>query len=108
MDERVWSFERAGDRLEIRRTATDRGVQLSIHRGGESHDYSFAELTDAITFQSDMESMLIGTGWSFVRFSPDRRTGIDRRTWPRITERRRWWTDGLVLDSPVRRSRRRG
>ena len=41
-----------------------------------------------------MEAFLIGSGWSFVAFSPERRTGRDRRTFPRMGDRRRWWTDG--------------
>src|SRR5262249_26262929 len=46
------------------------------------------------TFQVDMEAFLIGSGWSFVAFSPERRSGRDRRSFPRISDRRRWWTDG--------------
>jgi hypothetical protein len=45
-----------------------------------------------------MEHFLIKTGWSLEQFSPDRRTGQDRRGFPRVdVDRRRWWTDGLRL-----------
>ena len=51
-------------------------------------------------FQADMEEFLVTTGWSLLEFFPDQRTGRDRRTFPRINERRRWWTDAL---KPTRR-----
>jgi hypothetical protein len=45
------------------------------------------------TFQADMEAFLVQSGWSFEAFSPDRRSGRDRRQFPRVSDRRRWWTD---------------
>ena len=49
--------------------------------------------------------LLLKTGWSFNEFLPDRRSVADRRTWPRLTERRRWWTDGLLRRYIPRRAR---
>jgi hypothetical protein len=44
-----------------------------------------------------METLLLKTGWTFQGYEPDRRTGRDRRGWPRRSnDRRRWWTDGMA------------
>jgi len=50
-----------------------------------------------VRFQADMETLLTHTGWSFVGFQPERRGRRDRRTMPRMNERRRWWTDGWLF-----------
>jgi hypothetical protein len=94
--EHVWIFERGVERLQIRRDEFETGVQLTVVQNDEPHAYRFADLPALVTFQSDMEAMLVQTGWSFVEFVPDRRTGKDRRGWPRLlSDRRRWWTDGV-------------
>jgi hypothetical protein len=95
MDELVWTFERGGQRLEIRRLETDCGTRLTLISEGLPRTYRFDDPGRLPQFQKDMESLLLQTGWSFVSFSPDRRSGADRRSWPRLNERRRWWTDGL-------------
>jgi hypothetical protein len=94
-DDLVWTFEREGERLEIRRHHDGEGMRLTVTRGDEPHSYGFRDAMELINFQSDMEALLVQTGWTFVAFSPEHRAGQDRRTWPRMTERRRWWTDGL-------------
>ena len=63
--------------------------------------YAFENLVALMRFHCDMEEFLVTTGWSLLEFFPDRRSGRDRRTFPRLSERRRWWTDAL------RRARRR-
>lgn len=68
---------------------------LGIQSTGRPKAYRFSDTAALERFQQDMERMLLGTGWSFVGFSPERRAGRDRRGWPRLTERRRWWTDGV-------------
>jgi hypothetical protein len=94
--DRVWTFERNGERLEIRRGETDSALQLKVTRNDTPHVYEFGDALSLLRFQSDMESMLVQTGWTFVEFTPDRRSGRDRRGWPRLPDdRRRWWTDGL-------------
>ena len=67
---------------------------LVLSGDGQDRSYYFADIVPLVRFQDDMEAFLLQTGWSFAGFSPDRRTGRDRRTFPRLTERRRWWTDG--------------
>jgi hypothetical protein len=95
MDYGVWTFARGKDTLDIRRQSLDDGGVLAIAGDGEPRSYFFHDLHRLETFQKDMETLLLKTGWSFVGFSPDRRNGGDRRGWPRRSDdRRRWWTDG--------------
>jgi hypothetical protein len=95
MDEAVWTFRRRSEQLQLRREETPTGVHLVIVENGTHRSFAFTGLDRLIAFQSDMEAFLIRTGWTFAAFAPDRRTGRDRRQMPRLTERRRWWTDGV-------------
>jgi len=95
MDHGVWTFVRGADRLEISREDLDDGTVLAIAGDGEPRSYFFREADRLETFQKDMETLLLKTGWSFVSYAPDKRAGSDRRGWPRRSnDRRRWWTDG--------------
>ena len=95
MDYGVWTFERGADRLEITRRDLDDGTALIIVGDGTPRSYFFREYARLETFQKDMETLLLKTGWSFVSYEPDRRGGGDRRDFPRrANDRRRWWTDG--------------
>ena len=95
MDYGVWTFARGSDRLEISRKTLDDGTALIIGGDGAPRSYFFREYDRLETFQKDMETLLLKTGWSFVSYEPDQRTGRDRRDFPRRTnDRRRWWTDG--------------
>lgn len=105
-DDLVWTFEREGELLEIRRHRDDEGMRLTVTRGDDPHSYRFRDAMELITFQSDMEALLVQTGWSFLAFSPDQRRGSDRRAWPRLTERRRWWTDGLHFNPADSRTKK--
>jgi len=90
----VWTFGRREERVRLRREETTAGVLLVVDENGAPRSYAFNDLASLVAFQSDMEAFLVRTGWSLLEFSPDRRTGLDRRHFPRISERRRWWTDG--------------
>ena len=90
----VWTFSRAAERLTLRRQDTEDGMLLVVTENGTPRSYFFSDISRLTTFQVDMEAFLIGSGWSFVAFSPERRAGRDRRHFPRIGDRRRWWTDG--------------
>jgi hypothetical protein len=96
VEEPTWIFERGTQHLELRRRETGDGIFLIIAGDGTPHTYRFDEMMALVNFQCDMEALLLKTGWTFVEFSPERRTGRERRTWPRLTERRRWWTDGQL------------
>ena len=95
MEYGIWIFERGVERLEITRKTLDDGTALIIAGDGTPRSYFFREYDRLETFQKDMETLLLKTGWSFVSYEPDRRTGRDRRDFPRrANDRRRWWTDG--------------
>lgn len=95
MEHPVWTFVRGDERLTITRQNADNGVLLVVAGDGAPRSYHFKELGRLEVFQRDMETLLLKTGWSFSVYSPDRRRGRDRRSWPRrANDRRRWWTDG--------------
>jgi hypothetical protein len=97
MDHGVWTFVRGNDTLEITREELDDGTTLVIAGDGTPRSYFFRESQRLETFQRDMETLLLKTGWTFRGYEPDRRSGSDRRGWPRRSnDRRRWWTDGAV------------
>lgn len=97
MDHGVWTFVRGHDRLEITREDIEDGITLVIAGDGTPRSYFFRETDRLETFQRDMETLLLKTGWTFQGYEPDRRTGRDRRGWPRRSnDRRRWWTDGTA------------
>jgi hypothetical protein len=97
MEYGVWRFVRGNDTLEITREDLDDGTTLIISGDGTPRSYFFRELHRLETFQRDMETLLLKTGWTFQSYEPDRRTGHDRRGWPRRSnDRRRWWTDGAA------------
>jgi hypothetical protein len=100
MGDAVWTFRRRSEQLLLQREETPTGVNLVIVENGASRSFAFNDIDRLIAFQSDMEAFLIRTGWTFAAFSPDRRTGRDRRQMPRLTERRRWWTDGRSDELP--------
>lgn len=82
VDYGVWTFERGADRLEISRKHLDDGTALVIAGDGMPRSYFFREYDRLETFQKDMETLLLKTGWSFVSYEPDRRAGRDRRDFP--------------------------
>ena len=108
VSELIWIFERAGERLQIRRDTDDDSLRLTVTQADDSKSYRFEDAASLISFQTDMEAMLVQTGWSFVEFSPEQRRGRDRRGWPRpLADRRRWWTDGTRLPMPTAGAKRR-
>jgi hypothetical protein len=96
VEEQIWSFSRSGELLDIRRTRTADGFLLGVHGPGAPRTYHFSDLVKLEQFQADFEKFLLGTGWLFVGFSPERRSGRERRHFSRLlNDRRRWWTDGV-------------
>lgn len=97
MADYVWTFVRDATHLTITRCSDDDRQRLTVNVDGEQpRQYEFDYHYEAARFQTNMETFLLKTGWSFVGFSPERRRGRDRRCFPRIDERRRWWTDGTT------------
>jgi len=98
MEDCVWTLRRRDDQLLLRREQTPSGVNLVVIENGTSRSFAFSDVERLVSFQSDMEAFLVRTGWTFIAFTTERRSGRDRREMPRITERRRWWTDGRPDD----------
>ena len=95
-----WLFGREDQKLRIERggisTGDDADLTLVITANDDPpRRYAFPDLIALTRFQADMEEFLVTTGWSLLEFFPERRSGRDRRTFPRVNERRRWWTDAL-------------
>lgn len=103
LSDSVWTFGRREERVRLRREETTDGLLLIVDENGSPRSYFFSDANSLVAFQSDMEAFLVRTGWSLLEFTPDRRTGLDRRQFPRMSERRRWWTDGLVRTQSVTR-----
>lgn len=109
-NQQVWTFERAAERLVVRRRIEPEAFALEIESSdGVPRVHRFEEEDQFLVFQSDLQYMLVHSGWTLVEFDPDRRMGRDRRGFPRkLNDRRRWWTDGAqVVKSPSRRSRKK-
>ena len=92
----TWTFVRNNQRLDVAQCEVAGGWLLVLTRDDTPHSYLFSSASALARFQSDMEAFLLKTGWRFLEFAPERRRGRDRRTFPRLDERRRWWTDGTV------------
>jgi hypothetical protein len=96
----VSTFRRRQDVLAISRERTDQSYQLVVTECGRDRTFSFSDLARLTTFQRDMEAFLVRTGWTLADFTPERRTGDDRRDLPREdNDRRRWWTDVVRGDA---------
>jgi hypothetical protein len=102
VDAPSWLFVRGDAHLTLSREETPTGVNLIVIGEGVPRAFAFPSIERLAKFQSDMEALLLRTGWTFSRFAPDRRSNRDRRAFPRLLERRRWWTDGIPLVSRQR------
>ena len=88
----LWTFSKDKERIGLGRPAGS--CALVIERlGRHVSEYRFDDETRLQSFQADMEAFLLRTGWSLSNYSPERRGYRDRRSFPRLRERRRWWTD---------------
>ena len=104
----TWTFERGKERLIVQRDVDEARHYLIITHTDGCHTLPFNHLEALVTFQTDMERVLLSTGWLLANFSPDRRRYGDRRTFPRIdNDRRRWWTDVRAHLQSVRNRHRK-
>ena len=96
MTEGVWTFKKGRDSLSLERRGQGEAVVLVVRQPDSARELAFENLQALERFQDTMETFLLRTGWTLASFSPERRTPLDRRTFPRLTsDRRRWWTDGI-------------
>ena len=91
----LWTFGRADECLTIERDPASH--DLVVTSGEEPRRYSFEDAKLVDSFQADMVAFLLSTGWTLLKYSPERRRGRDRRGFPRLEERRRWWTDSVEV-----------
>ena len=101
MNVATWMFVRGAECLEVTQCQLEAGPQLVVAHNGTPRSYAFDSVSSLARFQTDMETFLLNTGWRFRQFLPERRRGRDRRGFPRVEERRRWWTDGTVETAKV-------
>jgi hypothetical protein len=90
----VWVFRRELDRLEISHEASNEATTLVVTRStGENQTFRFDDHVSLVTFQVSFTEHLLGAGWNFVEFLPERRSGPERRQVPRDgADRRRFTT----------------
>jgi hypothetical protein len=104
----TWTFARGEERLMLQREVDAVRHHLIITHADGGHTLPFNDLEALVRFQTDMDRVLLSTGWLLATFSPDRRRYGDRRTFPRIeNDRRRWWTDVRARRSQRAAARRK-
>ena len=92
----LWTFGRGKERIQIGRSP-DTCDLVVMTSPTQPRRYSFNDWPTLNAFQADMEAFLLKTGWTLIQYWPERRGGRDRRGFPRLEERRRWWTDPAEL-----------
>ena len=88
----LWTFGKQEDRISLGRRP-ESCVLVVVRGRDELCEYRFPDVSALRVFQADMEAFLHRTGWRLLEYSPERRRLHDRRSFPRLEERRRWWTD---------------
>lgn len=89
----LWTFGKGKERISFGRRP-DSSVLVVVRGRDQLREYRFADASSLRAFQTDMEGFLRKTGWTLLKFHPERRQRErDRRRVPRLEERRRWWTD---------------
>jgi hypothetical protein len=88
----LWTFGKEKERISLGRKP-DACVLVVVRGRDQLREYRFTDMPRLRVFQADMEAFLHRTGWSLLKYHPERRQRErDRRRFPRIEERRRWWT----------------
>ena len=86
----LWTFGKDKERISLARQS-DSCVLIVVRGQDEVQEYRFADAAALRTFQTDMEGFLIKTGWTQLKYFPERRQNPNRGRAPRRQERRRWW-----------------
>jgi hypothetical protein len=88
--ETVWTFARGNERLQLRHANTDQGLLLiEQHDDLPERSYFFQDVNPLVLFEHELIARLQQTGWTLVEFSPERRTGAERRQTGRAGHERR-------------------
>jgi hypothetical protein len=87
----VWTLARQDQRLSLHRERTECGFWLIEDRPGAGIDaYFFPDIASLIRQETDLVTARQQDGWSLIEFSPERRSGVDRRQEARGPDRRQW------------------
>jgi hypothetical protein len=94
----LWTFGKGKERISLGR-GPESCVLIVVRGRDQMREYRFPDLPRLRVFQNDMEAFLQKTGWTLLSYSPERRLrDRDRRRFPRLEERRRWWTDARRVE----------
>jgi hypothetical protein len=97
----LWTFGKEKGRISLGRRSQS-CVLIVVRSRDQVQECRFADASSLRVFQADMEAFLLKTGWNLLEFSPERRLrDQDRRRFPRLAERRRWWTDAKEREKVV-------
>ena len=90
--ETIWLFVRASESVRLIRAATPEGrARLLVYGPGNTQAvHEFQDPAECSTRESEMEQQLVAEGYALEQFT-DRRSGEERRTAPRGSDRRRDW-----------------
>ncbi len=86
----LWTFGKDKGRITLGRRSGS-CVLIVARARDEVREYRFADASALRIFQTDMETFLVKTGWTQLKYFPERRRDLDRRRVPRLAERRRRW-----------------
>ena len=99
----LWTFGKGRERISLGRQP-ESDVLVVVRGRDQLREYRFTDASKLRVFQSDMEAFLRKTGWTLLKFHPERRRlDSDGRRPPQLQERRRWWTtdSSEPSDQPV-------
>jgi hypothetical protein len=85
----TWVFGRDSTTISLRRHP---GLSLEVV-SSEAHRrvFTFDDIDTLTAFQCNFEAHLVDSGWTLLDFTPERRSGRERRARPRpSTDRRRY------------------
>jgi len=96
---RMWTFAKGGDELTVEHWFEGDTVRVTLTRADDTgaettRVYEFPDEQTSDQFNADLDASLLKFGWVFIGYLPNRRTHPDRRHEARVSDRRRWWTDG--------------
>src|SRR5688572_29072722 len=74
----LWTFGKDKERISLGRWSNS-SVLIVVRARDEVREYRFASLSALRTFQTDMEAFLMSTGWTQLKYFPERRRDRDRR-----------------------------
>jgi hypothetical protein len=86
----LWTFGKDQERISLGRRSGS-CVLVVVRARDEVREYRFADVAALRIFQTDMEGFLMRTGWTQLKYFPERRRDRDRRRVPRTADRRKWW-----------------